>query len=77
MVAAKPRTVLVLYGSETGNAQDIAEEVGKMCQRLHFESTVQDMDGAELVRMPFSLDCASRADMGPPMYSQLCLRMSW
>lgn len=44
-----PRTCLVLYGSETGNAQDIAEEVGKMFQRLHFESNVEEMNAVDLV----------------------------
>lgn len=44
-----PRTCLVLYGSETGNAQDIAEEVGKMFRRLHFESSVEEMNAIDLV----------------------------
>lgn len=44
------RSVLVLYGSETGNAQDIAEELGRLCQRLHFKSHVEELDAVELVR---------------------------
>jgi sulfite reductase alpha subunit-like flavoprotein len=43
------RTVLVLYGSETGNAQDMAEELGKLCQRLHFTSRVEELDNVDLV----------------------------
>lgn len=43
------RSVLVLYGSETGNAQDIAEELGRLCQRLHFKSNVEELDAVELV----------------------------
>ncbi|KAF4974398.1 hypothetical protein FZEAL_8697 [Fusarium zealandicum] len=43
------RTVLVLYGSETGNAQDMAEELGRVCQRLHFKSRVEELDAIDLV----------------------------
>lgn len=43
------RTVLVLYGSETGNAQDMAEELGRICQRLHFTTHVEELDGVDLV----------------------------
>ena len=44
----KPRTALILYGSETGNAQDVAEEVGRMAERLRFDTTVLDMDSVQL-----------------------------
>jgi sulfite reductase alpha subunit-like flavoprotein len=40
----------VLYGSETGNAEDIAAELGNMARRLHFQTTVDEMDGFKLVR---------------------------
>lgn len=42
------RTALILYGSETGNAQDVAEEVGRMAERLRFDATVLDMDSVQL-----------------------------
>lgn len=45
------RSVLILYGSETGNAQDIAEELGRLCQRLHFKSHVDPLDAADLVSL--------------------------
>lgn len=48
-MAAHDRSVLVLYGSETGNAQDMAEELGRICQRLHFESRVEELDAVDLV----------------------------
>jgi sulfite reductase alpha subunit-like flavoprotein len=48
-MAAHDRSVLVLYGSETGNAQDMAEELGRKCQRLHFESRVEELDAVDLV----------------------------
>ncbi|EMC99133.1 hypothetical protein BAUCODRAFT_31441 [Baudoinia panamericana UAMH 10762] len=43
-----PRTALVLYGSETGNAQDVAEEVGQLIERLRFNTSVLDLDSIQL-----------------------------
>jgi len=48
-MAVQDRSVLVLYGSETGNAQDMAEELGRVCQRLHFNSRVEELDAVDLV----------------------------
>jgi len=45
----RAKSVLVLYGSETGNSQDIAEEVGRLCQRLHFSTAVEEMNDVKLV----------------------------
>ncbi|KAK3991334.1 NADPH-dependent diflavin oxidoreductase 1 [Cladorrhinum sp. PSN332] len=42
------RSLIVLYGSEMGNSQDIAIDLGQMAQRLHFQTTVDDMDGFKL-----------------------------
>ena len=42
------RTALILYGSETGNAQDVAEEVGRMAERLRFDTTIADLDAVQL-----------------------------
>lgn len=39
-----PRSALVLYGSETGNAQEVAEEVGAMVERLHFTTHVAELN---------------------------------
>ncbi|KAH6895279.1 hypothetical protein B0T10DRAFT_477539 [Thelonectria olida] len=47
-MALHDRTVLILYGSETGNAQDMAEELGRVCQRLHFGSHVNELDAVDL-----------------------------
>lgn len=44
------RSMLVLYGSETGNSQDVAEELGRMAQRLHFKTKVEEMNTVSLVR---------------------------
>ncbi len=43
------RTALILYGSETGNAQDVAEELGRLVERLHFLTRVSDMNSVDLV----------------------------
>lgn len=45
----RDRTALVLYGSETGNSQDVAEELGRITQRLHFWTKVCEMDEVDLV----------------------------
>jgi sulfite reductase alpha subunit-like flavoprotein len=43
------RSALILYGSETGNSQDVAEELGRMAERLHFVTRVSEMDMVEIV----------------------------
>ena len=43
------RTALVLYGSETGNAQDVAGELGHITERLHFLTQVVDMNSVNPV----------------------------
>ncbi|KAM0282682.1 hypothetical protein ACHAQH_002879 [Verticillium albo-atrum] len=42
------RSALVLYGSETGNSQDIAEELGKITQRLHFKTKIDELNAIQL-----------------------------
>ncbi|KAB8648456.1 hypothetical protein FH972_026114 [Carpinus fangiana] len=42
------RTALVLYGSETGTAQDLAEELGRLTERLHFTTRVTDLNSIGL-----------------------------
>lgn len=52
-------SVLILYGSETGNAQDKAEEIDRMCQRLHCRTELKAMDDAQLGELlqDYSLVC--------------------
>ncbi|EED12993.1 NADPH-dependent FMN/FAD containing oxidoreductase, putative [Talaromyces stipitatus ATCC 10500] len=38
----RTRSALILYGSETGNAQEIAEELGRTAERLHFVTHVKE-----------------------------------
>ncbi|KAI6780424.1 NADPH-dependent diflavin oxidoreductase-like protein [Emericellopsis cladophorae] len=47
-MAGSQRSALVLYGSETGNAQDMAEELGRLCARLHFSTDVDELDAVDL-----------------------------
>lgn len=46
------RRALVVYGSETGNAQDVAEELGRIAQRLRFDTEVAELDAVSLVCAP-------------------------
>ncbi|KAM0702058.1 hypothetical protein Q7P35_010968 [Cladosporium inversicolor] len=63
------RTALILYGSETGNAQDVAEEVGRLAERLRFDTTVLDLDSVELsdvmkyTLVVFALSTAGQGEM--------------
>jgi len=43
------RRALVLYGSETGNAQDVAEELGRIAERLRFDTEVTAFNAIKLV----------------------------
>ena len=43
------RKMIILYGSETGNGEEIAGELGKMAERLHFQTVVDEMDSFKLV----------------------------
>lgn len=44
------RIAAVVYGSETGNALEYAEEAGRALERLHFLNIVQPLDALEPVR---------------------------
>lgn len=43
------RSALILYGSETGNSQDGAEQIGRITERLRFVTRVAEMDTITLV----------------------------
>lgn len=45
----QPRRALVVYGSETGNAQDVAEEMGRIAERLRFDTDVAELNAISLV----------------------------
>jgi sulfite reductase alpha subunit-like flavoprotein len=46
---AGDRSALVLFGSETGNAQDVAEDVGNICERLRLATLVCDLNSVDIV----------------------------
>lgn len=43
------RSMLILYGTETGHSQEIAEELADMALRLRFELSLEEMNGVDLV----------------------------
>jgi len=46
------RPLLVLYGSQTGTAQEVAERVGREAARLHFSVRVSALDTFPVVSLP-------------------------
>ncbi|KAL9117266.1 MAG: hypothetical protein Q9187_006200 [Circinaria calcarea] len=49
--AEENRSALVLYGSETGNAHDVADEIGRMLERLRFSTYVTHLDAVDPASM--------------------------
>ncbi|KAG8687241.1 NAPDH-dependent diflavin reductase [Ceratobasidium sp. 394] len=47
-MTTEDRSILVLYGSETGNAKDAAERIGRTARRHHFLARVVGMDNFPL-----------------------------
>ena len=43
------RCILIAFGSETGNSQDSAEDLGRLAERLHFKTWIYEMNDIELV----------------------------
>ena len=43
------RSALILYGSETGNASDFAQEIAAMVERLRFFVYIRVLDDVEPV----------------------------
>ena len=54
MYSNAERTALIAYGTETGNAFDYAEELGRLVERLHFSAFVTKLDGVDIVKSPKS-----------------------
>lgn len=48
-----PRRILFLYGSQTGCAQDVAENAAREARRMHFSASVSSMDDYDRVRRPY------------------------
>ena len=58
----RDRSALIAYGSETGNAYDYAEELGRMLERIHFGTHVSKMDAIETASRQTSESIHSGAD---------------
>ncbi|KAJ4300207.1 NAPDH-dependent diflavin reductase [Collariella sp. IMI 366227] len=66
-VVIEGRSMSVLYGTETGNAEEIAVEVGKMAERLRFQTTVDEMDSfklADVLRTSLAIFVVSTTGQG-------------
>ncbi|XP_070614521.1 NADPH-dependent diflavin oxidoreductase 1 isoform X3 [Erythrolamprus reginae] len=67
---AARREMLVLYGSQTGTAQDMAERVGREAKRRHFHCKVEALDDyrvASLIHQPLVVFvCATTGQGDPP-----------
>lgn len=61
------RDIIVLYGSETGNAEEIAMELAAMTRRLHFKTVVDEMDNIKLVGSIPTLSTLPELKIPPPM----------
>ncbi|KAF9202263.1 NADPH-dependent diflavin oxidoreductase 1 [Haplosporangium sp. Z 27] len=62
-----PRRILFLYGSQTGCAQDVAENAAREARRMHFNATVSAMDEYDrslLIREHFVVFIASTTGQG-------------
>ncbi|KAI1310816.1 NADPH-dependent diflavin oxidoreductase 1 [Mortierella claussenii] len=62
-----PRRILFLYGSQTGCAQDVAENAAREARRMHFSATVSAMDDYDrslLIRENFVVFIASTTGQG-------------
>lgn len=49
------RSALILYGTETGNAQEVAEELGALTERLRFATHVSELNQSKpvsAIRLP-------------------------
>ena len=56
------RSALIAYGSETGNSQDFAEELGRSLQRIRFNLEVVKLDDIELVSISRTIQNGSDTD---------------
>lgn len=45
------RSLLVLYGTETGHSKEIAEEIVEAAERLRFQTSIEQMNDVSLVSL--------------------------
>lgn len=51
------RSALILFGTETGTSQDIAEEIGRCLERLHFQTDVTGLDNVSVGHLSIYPSC--------------------
>lgn len=51
MASVEERRLLVLYGSQTGTAQDVADRVVREAKRRHFSARAVALDSYNVVRL--------------------------
>ena len=54
MGSLSQRNIVVLFGSQTGTAQEVAERIGREGERLHFNTDVTSMDNFDIRQLPTS-----------------------
>ena len=69
MKMSPPRQMLVMYGSQTGTAQAVAERIGREAKRYHFETRVKSMNDfgkeiKELVEEPLTVFVCATTGQG-------------
>lgn len=76
-MSSPQRKLLVLYGSQTGTAQDVAERIGREGKRRHFSVKVCDLDSynvSSLIEEPLVVFVCSTTGQGDPPDN---MRMFW
>ena len=51
------RSLLIIYATETGNAQDAADYIARQCRRIAFRCRVASIDAFSLVSLSAFEDC--------------------
>ncbi|KAK7439064.1 NAPDH-dependent diflavin reductase [Stygiomarasmius scandens] len=61
------RSILILYATETGNAQDVADRIARQCRRIHVKARVLSMDAypaTDLISEPLVIFVVSTTGSG-------------
>ena len=47
-IVSEPRSILILYGSQSGNSEELAEQAGKACTNHGLNASVKAMDEIQI-----------------------------
>ena len=67
----RDRSALIAYGSETGNANDYAEELGRVLERIRFGTHVSELDAIDSASALSSGTQVSQANACPVVIEQV------